>query len=122
LIAAATAARAHAYAPYSNYRVGAAVQSADGRVWTGVNVENASYPVTICAERVALAKMVADGVRDLAALALITEDGAMPCGMCLQMMLEFAPVPASVRVIVGGGDVPQEYSLTELLPHGFSPL
>ena len=120
LVAAASEARARAYAPYSRYSVGAAVQSPDGRIWTGANVENVSYPVGICAERAALAKMVNDGVTELAALAVVTKDGGTPCGMCLQFMLEFAPKPDEVKVVVSTeGKSEKEYRLSELLPHGF---
>ena len=122
LVRAAATAREQAYAPYSGYLVGAAAQSADGRVWTGANVENVSYPVGLCAERAALAKMVNDGITELAALAVVTRDGGTPCGMCLQFMLEFAKDPGAVKVVVAGLDSGQElhYTLADLLPHGFT--
>ena len=120
LIAAAATARGLAYAPYSNYKVGAAVRSADGRVWTGANMENVSYGLSLCAERSAIAKMVNDGITDLAALAVVTRDGGTPCGMCLQTMLEFAADPSNVKVTCAteGGER-QEFLLDELIPHGF---
>lgn len=121
MLAAAEAARRHAYAPYSNYSVGAAVASADGRIWTGSNVENVSFGLALCAERAAIAKMVNDGVTGLASVAVVTQDGGTPCGMCLQTMLEFAPAPDRVVIVVKGlrdGSV-ATYRLADLLPHGF---
>jgi len=92
LVAEARAVRAHAYAPYSKYRVGAAVLTTSGRVFRGCNVENASYGLTICAERSALAQMVAASEREIAAIAIVTEgpEPGPPCGLCRQMMAEFA--------------------------------
>lgn len=91
LVAQALAAREHAYAPYSHYRVGAAVLTADGAVIPGCNVENAAYPATICAERVALTAAIAQGKRDLVAIAVVTENGGSPCGACRQVMAELGP-------------------------------
>lgn len=91
LVAAALAARRHAYAPYSHYTVGAAVLFADGAVVHGCNVENASYGATLCAERVALAAAVAQGRRAPVALAVATRDGGSPCGLCRQVMAELGP-------------------------------
>ena len=88
LVAQAIAARQLAYAPYSNYQVGAAVLAADGTVILGCNVENASYPATICAERVALTGAIAQGQRELTAIAIATRDGGSPCGICRQVMAE----------------------------------
>lgn len=92
LVSEAKAARANAYAPYSKYRVGAAVLSTSGRVYRGCNVENASYGLTLCAERSAIAQMIAAGDRELAALAVVTEgpEPGPPCGLCRQMIAEFA--------------------------------
>jgi cytidine deaminase len=122
LVSDATKARESAYAPYSGYAVGAATQSSDGRIWTGANVENVSYPVGMCAERAAMAKMVNDGATELTALAVATQDGGTPCGMCLQFMLEFAQKPSEVRIFVayGMGQV-VNYTLEQLIPHGFRP-
>jgi len=122
LVEAAREARANAYAPYSVYRVGAAVLGADGRLYTGCNVENVSYGLTLCAERTAIAKMVSEGCQEFKALAVVTVDGGTPCGQCLQTMLEFGPDPESIKVkcVAENGDE-QEYSLSELLPHGFRP-
>ena len=88
LVAQAIGARRRAYAPYSNYFVGAAVLAEDGTVILGCNVENASYPATICAERVALTAAVAQGKRPLKAIAVATRDGGSPCGICRQVMAE----------------------------------
>lgn len=122
LIAAAREVRKEAYAPYSGYAVGAAILDANGRVWTGVNVENASYGATLCAERSAVMKMVTAGVQEIAILAVATTDGGTPCGICRQVLLEFSPDPSRVRVLAAGdqGET-REYSLEELIPFGFKP-
>lgn len=91
LIAAAQSARSQAHAPYSNYFVGAAVLTKDGEIIQGCNVENASYGGTICAERVALTAAIAQGKRELRAIAVVTADGASPCGLCRQVMIELGP-------------------------------
>jgi cytidine deaminase len=90
LVAAACAVRIHAYAPYSNYRVGAAILLPDGRILTGVNVENASYGLTICAERTAVFRAVTEGVREITAVAVCTDNLGSPCGACRQVLVEFA--------------------------------
>ena len=89
LIEAAIDARKWAYAPYSNYLVGAALLTTSGRIYDGVNVENAAYPATICAERVAVFKAVSEGERNFVALAVITANGGSPCGSCRQVLAEF---------------------------------
>lgn len=91
LVEHALAARQRAYAPYSNYRVGAALLTASGDLFFGCNVENASYPAAICAERVALTGAVAAGQRDFVAIAVATHDGGTPCGICRQVMAELGP-------------------------------
>ena len=91
LVAAAQSARSQAHAPYSNYFVGAAVLTNDGEIIQGCNVENASYGGTICAERVALTSAIAQGKRELRAIAVVTVDGASPCGLCRQVMMELGP-------------------------------
>ncbi len=120
LVEAAIAAAQHAYAPYSNYPVGAALLAADGTVYAGCNVENASYPATICAERTALVKAVSEGHRDFTALAVVTRNGGSPCGICRQMLYEFAP---NLNVIVAtlDGAVLYEMVLHDLLARGFGP-
>ena len=123
LVAAAVAAQDQAYAPYSNFRVGAALLAVDGRIFSGANVENAAYGSTICAERVAMPAAVVAGVREFVALAVVGDgDGpCTPCGACRQVLFEFAP---DLVVIAGGGDgAVARYRLgPELLPHGFGPI
>jgi cytidine deaminase len=121
LIAAAREARSRAYAPYSNYRVAAAVRASDGRVFTGCNIENASYGLSICAERVAVFAAVAAGAREIAAVAVATEDGGTPCGACRQVLAEFVPrdgAPLTVLLVDAAGSV-RETSLAALLPDAF---
>jgi len=122
LLEVAFNAMVNAYAPYSNYLVGAAVMNEERRIWTGCNVENVSYSLSICAERVAIAKMVADGCRDLVQLALVTADGNVPCGACSQVMLEFAVDPN--EMIIYSSDSKRtkltQYRLSDLIPHGFT--
>jgi cytidine deaminase len=120
LVEAAIAASQMAYVPYSGYAVGAALQAQDGTVYTGCNVENAAYPVTICAERTALVKAVSEGQRAFTAIAVVTRNGGSPCGICRQMLYEFAP---DLRVIIANqaGDILQDVRLSDLLPYGFGP-
>ena len=108
----------YAYAPYSNYRVGAALLTKDGKMFTGVNVENSSYGATICAERVAFTKAIAEGEREFDAIAIASTDGkGWPCGICRQFMYEFGP---DLKVIVGPDAEHLEITpLSELLPKGF---
>ena len=98
LVAAAHSAREQAYAPYSNYAVGAAVLTENGEIIPGCNVENASYGGTICAERVALTSAIAQGKRHLRAIAVVTVDGGSPCGLCRQVMVELG---AEMDVYIG---------------------
>ena len=120
LIQVAKDATQHAYIPYSHYPVGAALRAADGTIYAGCNIENASYPVTICAERVALVKAVSEGQRDFDLLAVVTPNAGSPCGMCRQMLYEFAP---NLRIILAtrDGEVKYDGILSELLPRGFGP-
>ncbi len=113
-------ARDYAYVPYSHYSVGAALVSADGAVFTGCNVENASYPAGICAERTALVKAVSEGVQAFETLVIATDNGGSPCGICRQMLYEFAP---GLRVVTvdSDGAVVIDTTLDALLAHGFGP-
>jgi len=118
LVAAAVRFRETAYAPYSRFSVGAALLGRSGRVYGGVNVENASYPVGICAERAAIARAVTDGERAFDALAIVADspDVCAPCGMCRQMIVEF-PIGRVILANLRG----EMHVLTpaELLPHAF---
>jgi cytidine deaminase len=114
---AAREARDRAYAPYSSFRVGAAVL-ANGRVFAGCNVENASFPVGICAERGALAAMVAAGCRDLEAVLVMGPTPVAPCGMCRQALAEFNP-RAAVLIAGADGGADVETTLDALLPQPF---
>lgn len=119
LIAAARAARARAYAPYSRFGVGAALRTADGEILTGCNIENASSGLTVCAERVAVWRAVERGQRVFTALAVVTEGGVMPCGACRQVLAEF-----SADLPVAAADLDGRVRLTtlrELLPWPFRP-
>jgi cytidine deaminase len=119
LVAAALEARKRAYAPYSHYYVGAALLAADGSVILGCNVENAAYPSTICAERVALTSAVAQGKHDFVAIAVATANGGSPCGTCRQVMAELG-----LDMAVYISDAAGSYSTTSvraLLPDSFGP-
>lgn len=118
LASAARDARTMAYAPYSKYQVGAALLTASGKIFTGCNVENATYPATICAERVAITKAISEGERDFVAIAVATSTGGTPCGICRQVMSEFAP--DMLVVIVDPHRIVAEYSVSDLLPDSFS--
>ena len=120
LIQCAIEASKNAYIPYSKYAVGAALQATDGTVFKGCNVENASYSPTICAERTALVKAISEGYREFEAVAVVTRDGGSPCGVCRQLMFEFAP---QMTVIIADleGKVHHVLPLSDLLPLGFGP-
>ena len=120
LVEAARAVREQAYAPYSGFAVGAALL-AEGRVFTGVNVENASYPISVCAERNAVAAMVAAGGRRVDAVAVVTDGAAPtpPCGGCRQCLWEFGPEAVVLAVTLKGERA--RWPLAELLPHAFGP-
>ena len=118
LVARAIEARENAYAPYSDYKVGAALLGKSGRIYTGINVENAVYPLCICAERVAVFRAVSAGEREFVALAVATENGGSPCGSCRQTLREFG---ADILVLIA--DVTGAYrktAIAELLPDSFS--
>lgn len=119
LLAAAIQARARAYAPYSGFSVGAALATPDGRVYTGANVENASYGLSMCAERVAIYTALGAGARHFAAVAVTGPDGvlAMPCGACRQVLHEFGP---DMQVVFADDGALRVVPLAELLPHAFS--
>ncbi len=122
LLAAAARALARAHAPYSRYRVGAAVRAADGAVYTGVNVENASYGLTVCAERHAVAAAVAAGATRLTAAAVVADGDAepFPCGACRQVLAEFMDDAAPVAVArLGDPGGARHTTLGALLPHAF---
>jgi cytidine deaminase len=119
LAQAARDARERAYAPYSGYKVGAALLGKTGTIYTGCNVENAAYPSTICAERVAVAKAISEGERDFVAIAIATSNAGSPCGTCRQVMFEFAPEMAVL--LVDDKHIAAEHTLNDLLPFGFGP-
>jgi cytidine deaminase len=130
LIAAARQASKHAYAPYSHFPVGAAVLAASGKVYSGCNVENASFGLTVCGERVATWSALAAGEHEIIAVAVVTPNAATPCGACRQVLAEFAPGGNvdDVTVILAGskkkGDGAQDYDilrLSDLLPRAFLP-
>jgi cytidine deaminase len=118
LIASAREARKWAYAPYSNYPVGAAVLTASGRIYDGVNIENAAYPDTICAERVAIFKAVSEGEREFEAIAVVTTNAGSPCGSCRQVLAEFG-LDTLVIIASTDGQVTRQMRLGELLPEAF---
>jgi cytidine deaminase len=120
LIDLACAARTRAYAPYSRYQVGAALRTASGRIYTGCNIENAAYPHTMCAERVAIFNAVSEGERDFAAIAVVTSNGGSPCGGCRQVMAEFG-LETLVLIADGEGHLRQELTVNDLLPLAFTP-
>ena len=120
LLTAAAKARLNAYAPYSKFQVGAALLSQTGEIFTGCNVENASYGLTICAERAAVFQAVAAGHRDFTALAISLSGAGSPCGACRQVLHEFAP---QLPLLLGdeNGTLVRLTSLAELLPEAFGP-
>jgi cytidine deaminase len=120
LIERATSARLAAHAPYSNFEVGAALLAADGRVFTGCNIENSAYGLSMCAERVAIFKAVSEGANEFTKVAVVTDSESLtpPCGCCRQMIWEFAS--ASTEVILANltGDV-RSFDIKDLLPEAF---
>lgn len=122
LITIARQARERAFAPYSNFPVGAALLGRSGTVYTGCNVENAAYPLTTCAERTAVTKAISEGEHDFEAIAVVTATGATPCGACRQILREFGGMDGNLRVIVADleGNV-RTFTIAELLPASFTP-
>jgi cytidine deaminase len=120
LIQIAIEARKKAYVPYSHYPVGAALLTKSGKIYTGANIENAAFSVTICAERTAIFKAVSEGERDLQAIAVVTKNGGTPCGSCRQAMAEFNP---NMKIYIANekGELVQETTLKEILPGYFGP-
>jgi cytidine deaminase len=119
LIQAAFDAQRHAYAPYSNFPVGAAIRTASGKIYQGCNVENASFGLTNCAERVAASTAVAAGDREFEAVAVVTRGGVTPCGACRQFLAEFNPKLAVVSVNSLNPSEICESTLEQLLPARF---
>lgn len=120
LIDLANKARKEAYAPYSNYPVGAALRAKSGAVFTGVNVENAAYPVSMCAERIALFKAVSEGEREFDVISVVTNNGGSPCGACRQVLSEFG-LDTIVLIADGDGKLIEETTIHDLLPGAFGP-
>lgn len=120
LIDLANVARQRAYAPYSNYPVGAALRTKSGRIFTGVNVENAAYPQTMCAERVAIFKAVSEGEKDFEVISIVTNNGGSPCGGCRQVMAEFG-LHTIVLLADENGNLVKQTTVKELLPEAFTP-
>jgi cytidine deaminase len=118
LIEEAKKAARNAYAPYSGYRVGAALKTADGNIYTGCNIENASYSLTVCAERNAVAQAVINGERDFQAIAVFVDSDLLfsPCGACRQVLSEFSP---ALRVIYANNNEIRTALLKDLLPESF---
>jgi len=120
LVQAAAKVRDKAYSPYSNYPVGSALLAESGCIYEGVNIENAAFPTSICAERVALFKAVSEGERKFKAIAVVTSNGGTPCGSCRQALSEFG---LDIQVIIADieGRVLSEMSIADLLPGAFKP-
>jgi len=120
LLELANEARRRAYVPYSNYQVGAALRTSSGRIYTGCNVENAAYPTSMCAERVAVYKAVSEGDRKFEVIAVVTPNGGSPCGGCRQVLAEFG---LDTVVLIGDsqGRLIQETTVADLLPGAFTP-
>jgi cytidine deaminase len=121
LVEQATLAREKAYAKYSNYPVGAALLTRDGKIFTGVNVENAVYPLTVCAERAAVFTAVTEGYTNFEAIAVVTRDGGSPCGSCRQVLAEFG-LDMVVIIADTSGKISQTTTVADLLPLSFGPI
>ena len=120
LVDLANTARQRAYAPYSNYPVGSSLRTKTGRIFTGVNVENAAYPQTMCAERIAIFKAVSEGEIEFEVITVVTDNGGSPCGGCRQVMAEFG-LDTIVLMADGKGHIVTQTTVKELLPDAFTP-
>ena len=120
LVETANGVRRWAYTPYSHYAVGAALLTTSGKIYDGVNVENASYPTTVCAERVAVFKAVSEGERNFQAIAVVTRNGGSPCGACRQVLAEFG-LQTVVLLADAEGKLVLETTVADLLPSSFGP-
>jgi cytidine deaminase len=119
MINRALQSRENAYAPYSKYKVGAALLTKSGEIFTGVNVENAAYPTGTCAERVAVFKAVSEGIREFEAIAVASNNGGTPCGSCRQVLAEFG-LDTIILIVDGQGNLIQETKVAEILPGAFT--
>jgi len=121
LVTAAKKAKLKAYAPYSNFRVGAAIRTKQGRVYTGCNIENSSYGLTICAERIAIFKAISEGEKEFTAIAVASDDADFcpPCGACRQVLMDLAPGVDFVMINSKGQE--KVVTLSELFPYPFGP-
>ena len=120
LVDLANTARQRAYVPYSNYPVGSSLRTKSGRIFTGVNIENAAYPQTMCAERVAIFKAVSEGEKEFEVITVVTDNGGSPCGGCRQVMAEFG-LDTIVLLANRDGHIVKEMTVKELLPEAFTP-
>jgi cytidine deaminase len=120
LIAAAIEARKGSYSPYSQYAVGAALFTEDDELYSGSNIENAVYPLSLCAERVAAFKAISEGARKIQAIAVVTRDGGTPCGACRQVLSEFG-LEAEVFIANDNGELIDSTTVSQLLPKSFGP-
>lgn len=121
LIKIAMEAREKSYSPYSNFKVGAAVYTKSGKIFTGCNIESASYSPTICAERVAVSKCISEGYKDIEKIAVVGSEKSIsfPCGVCRQFILEFG---RNIKIICAKNlDSYKVYTIGELMPNGFGP-
>ncbi len=119
LVKQALQARQRAYAPYSGYAVGAALLTKTGEIYTGVNVENAAYPTSICAERVAVFKAISEGDKELEAMVVASINGGSPCGACRQVLSEFG-LDTKILIVDGEAEIIQETTVGDLLPGAFT--
>lgn len=120
LVDLANTARERAYVPYSHYAVGSSLRTKSGRIFTGINVENAAYPQTMCAERVAMFKAVSEGEKEFEVITVVTDNGGSPCGGCRQVMAEFG-LDTIVILADRKGKITQETTVNDLLPGAFTP-